>query len=201
MNITGIYKIESKIKPEKIYIGSAVSISKRWNIHLCLLRSNKHYNKKLQSHFNKYGESDLQFSVLLGCPKEDLIKIEQFFIDSHNPWFNNRPKAESNLGKRGQIPWNKGLKNGYSDEVRKKMSDSHKGQVAWNKGLKCKKQSDETKLKRSESMKGKNTWRKGMKDTPESRLKKSEAQKTRRRISESMKKTIALKKLNLVNLN
>ena len=30
-------------------------------------------------------------------------------------------------------PWNKGLKNPYSEETLKKMSDSHKGQRAWNK--------------------------------------------------------------------
>lgn len=30
-------------------------------------------------------------------------------------------------------PWNKGIKNPYSDETLKKMSESHKGQVPWNK--------------------------------------------------------------------
>ena len=42
MKITGIYKIESKLKPERIYIGSAVNISKRWLLHLSRLRRDKH---------------------------------------------------------------------------------------------------------------------------------------------------------------
>ena len=32
--ITGIYKIQSIIKPERIYIGSAVYVDKRWKEHL-----------------------------------------------------------------------------------------------------------------------------------------------------------------------
>ena len=76
MKISGIYKIESKIKPERIYIGSAVNISRRWNWHYGALRNGRHHSLKLQRHYDKYGESDLQFIILLGCEKEDLIKIE-----------------------------------------------------------------------------------------------------------------------------
>jgi hypothetical protein len=32
--ISSIYQIQSKIKPERIYIGSAVNIKHRWGIHL-----------------------------------------------------------------------------------------------------------------------------------------------------------------------
>ena len=34
MKISGIYKIESKIKPERIYIGSAVNIGNRKNFSI-----------------------------------------------------------------------------------------------------------------------------------------------------------------------
>ena len=81
--VSGIYKIQSLSHPERCYIGSAVNIDKRKKEHLNNLRKNKHANKKLQSHFNKYGETDLSFSLLLGCGKEDLIKNEQYFIDSY----------------------------------------------------------------------------------------------------------------------
>ena len=65
MNLSsGIYKIESKIKPERIYIGSSVNIIARWKNHLYELRKNKHRNNKLQNHYNKYGESDLLFSIM-----------------------------------------------------------------------------------------------------------------------------------------
>lgn len=132
MKIPGIYKIQSKIKPERIYIGSAVRIGYRWNAHLCFLQKNKHINSKLQDHFNKYGESDLVFSVLLGCNKEDLLKTEQYFLDSYNPYFNICKVAGSSLGLK------------RSDKTRKKQSLAMSG----------KKQSIECIRKRSESMKG-----------------------------------------------
>ena len=177
MKISGIYQIQSKIKPERIYIGSAINIQHRWNDHLSRMRRNKHHSKKLQNHFNKYGKIDLQFSVLLGCEKENLIKTEQYFIDSHKPWFNIRIKAESNFGLksseetkrklRNKVPWNKGLK-GVSEETREKMRSSHLGQVSGHKGhphsettkknmsnlKKGKRASLETKLKMSLKRKG-----------------------------------------------
>lgn len=153
MKVSGIYKIESKIKPERIYIGSAVNIAERWCKHVGSLQKNKHENSKLQRHFNKYGKADLHFSVLLGCEKEDLIKTEQYFIDSYNPYFNICKIAGSCLGVKhskeyceklignqyrlGKDPWNKGKKGVYSEETLKVMDARKEGGKA----------SDETKRK------------------------------------------------------
>jgi group I intron endonuclease len=35
-----------------------------------------------------------------------------------------------------ETPWNKGVKNPYSDDTLKKMSESHKNKIPWNKGKK-----------------------------------------------------------------
>ena len=94
LNISGIYKIESKVHPDRIYIGSAVNFRHRKNIHFRTLKKNIHKNPKLQAHYNKYGEGDLSFSVIAICDKKELIPenkiiwIEQFFIDAYKPWFN-----------------------------------------------------------------------------------------------------------------
>jgi len=120
-----------------------VWIKDRWWGHLCDLRKNKHKNIKLQVHFNKYGEQDLQFTVLEGCTKELLIQREQYYIDTLNPWFNICMVANSSLGvkrskqtkekysraKIGHIPWNKG-KN-MSIEHCMKLSNSHRGFRLW----------------------------------------------------------------------
>jgi len=98
MKISGIYKIQSVIKSERIYIGSAVNIQKRWNAHLWHLRNNKHHTSKLQRHFNKYGESDLMFSILTICLIKELINTEQFYLDSHKTYFNTCKVAGSTLG-------------------------------------------------------------------------------------------------------
>jgi len=161
MKISGIYKIQSKIKPERIYIGSAVYVKNRWNLHLSDLRKNKHHSIKLQRHFNKYGEVDLQFSILLGCEKEDLLKIEQYFIDSYKPYFNNCKIAGSQLGVK------------RSAEAIKKMSISRKGHK-WSPesivkrtktvtGQKRHPHSKETKRKIGEKSKGRDNGHKGMK--------------------------------------
>ena len=181
--IPGIYKIQSKVKPDRCYIGSAVNIHKRWLHHLQDLRRNKHHSKKLQRHFNKYGEVDLQFSILLGCKNEDLLKTEQYFLDSYLPYFNGCKIAGSTLGMK------------LSKDHRIKLSEAHKGKHSWNKG---KSWPEETRKKIGESQKGRVSNRKGLKGwithTEETRRKMSESAKgkvlseeTKRLISESRK--------------
>lgn len=135
MKISGIYQVQSKVKPERIYIGSTKNIYLRWNEHLRRLKKGDHHSKKLQSHFNKYSIADLSFSILLACDKEDLIKTEQYFIDAYNPWFNCCPIAGSQLGIK------------RSPETNKKHSDILKGRILY-------KQTDESKQKNKESQMG-----------------------------------------------
>lgn len=134
MIYTGIYKIQSKKNPKRCYIGSSKNIKKRWHYHILDLRKNAHHSKKLQRHYNKYGESDLLFTILLGCDKEDLIKHEQYFIDAYKPYFNGSLLAKGNSLLKGRVPWNKGKKT--PPDVIAKLKKSHLGQSAWNKGIK-----------------------------------------------------------------
>lgn len=179
MNLSGIYKIQSKVKPERIYIGSAVKLNNRYRQHFSDLRLGIHINKKLQNHCNKYGIQDLAFSILLCCERADLIKTEQYFIDSYNPYFNINKIAGSRLGMkcsdeliekmRIRMIGTK-LHQGYrhSEETKKKMSLRKLGHTPWNKGgaeysletrnkmsiaKKGRKLSDETKMKISEARK------------------------------------------------
>jgi group I intron endonuclease len=95
---SGIYQIQSIIKPNRKYIGSAINFDGRKGLHLFLLRQNKHHSIKLQRHYTKYGENDLVFSILMFVNNENLINIEQDFINLINPYFNICPKANSRLG-------------------------------------------------------------------------------------------------------
>lgn len=115
MQNSGIYQIQSLIKPENIYIGSACNITHRKICHLHLLRKNKHDNNILQNHFNKYGESDLQFTTKELCLKQDLIIREQYHIDTLNPYFNILKIAGNCTGRI------------TSEETRKKQSEIRKG--------------------------------------------------------------------------
>lgn len=158
-NIACIYKIKSKCKPERIYVGSAVNMQRRRNAHSRSLKNGNHHCHKLQHHVNKYGIEDLEFSIIAICDKEELkpinkiIRPEQFFIWAYNPYFNECPFAGKPISRKGVRVSNKtkqkireSSKNRppISEETRKKLSDVHKG----------KKQSAEEVARKSERMKG-----------------------------------------------
>lgn len=147
MSISGIYKIQSKIHPDRYYIGSGGNLRKRWIQHLTKLKQGNH-NPKLQSHYNKYGEEDLIFIIIEPCFSEFLVIREQYYIDTLTPFFNIRKIANSNLGIK------------FSDETKKKLSKSHLGY----------KHTDEQRRKISE-------YHTGRKKSPETRLRMSLAQK------------------------
>jgi group I intron endonuclease len=149
--MTGIYKIQSKIKPNRIYIGSSIDIKKRWGEHIFYLKNNKHHSNKLQNHYNKYGIDDLVFSIIVGCDKETLIAYEQFYIDALNPWFNIAIKAGSSLGNKNCLGKKNALGYRHTPEALKKISEAGKGKNTWSKGVKF---SDEHKRKISEGLKG-----------------------------------------------
>lgn len=124
IEISGIYQIQSKCKPDRVYVGSAVNISNRWSVHLLGLKRGKHHSILLQRHTNKYGVSDLSFSVLEYCSKDLLVKIEQQYLSELNPFFNIAKIAGSPM-----------LNKHHSAKTKKQMSKSHKGRKVWNEGL------------------------------------------------------------------
>jgi hypothetical protein len=107
MKTSGIYKIQSIIHSERIYIGSAVNINHRHNQHLCDLKHNRHHSIKLQRHFNKYGQKDLNFTIIEECSVETLLVREQHYLNINNTYFNICKTAGNCLGR---APWNKNKK-------------------------------------------------------------------------------------------
>ena len=114
-HIIGIYQIQSILKPDRIYIGSSHCIEDRKAIHLCRLRLNKHHSIRLQAHYNKYGESDLVFSIVEVCNKNFILKREQSYIDKLRPWFNICLIAGNTIGRKA------------SEETKRKMSEAMMG--------------------------------------------------------------------------
>lgn len=85
---TGIYKLNFT-GTDKVYIGQALDISRRYTTHKYKLSIGKGA-KKLQEGYNQYGEPSLEILVL--CKKEELDKLEEEAIeifDSVNNGFNS----------------------------------------------------------------------------------------------------------------
>jgi len=159
MKACGIYKIQSRHKPERIYIGSSVDIKSRWRIHRSDLKYNRHGNPKLLRHCLKYGIRDLLFSILITCDELELLDQEQFFIDAYNPWFNVRNTAKSNLGLKHSEEAKVKMRHPLSEETKRRMSLARMG----NKNMQGKHHTKEWRKKHSEDMKGRPTWNKGTK--------------------------------------
>jgi group I intron endonuclease len=142
--VSGIYKILSEID-NKVYIGSAVDTDKRKRSHFADLHLNRHSNIHLQRAYDKYGKENFSFEIIETV--EDiglLIEREDFWISffkANNDEFgyNIRKHASSNLGMR------------WSDEVKKRMSESKKGEKSPRFGTK---NSPETRKKISEARMG-----------------------------------------------
>lgn len=92
----GIYKITGV--DDKFYIGSAWNTLKRFSIHIKKLKKNIHENKNIQEICNKYGLHYLSFSTLRTFLPEEidrnqLYKLEQYYIDNFNPEYNIQRKT------------------------------------------------------------------------------------------------------------
>jgi len=169
MRKPGIYKIQSKLFPNRIYIGSAVDFKSRWQLHLSDLAKNKHHSGKLQNHVNKYGIDDLIFVLIEPCFPHYLITREQYYIDTLIPYFNVCKKAGSCLGRKISDQQKKrlselrmGKKTGPCSEERKRaISMGNKGlkrtlaqRKNFSEKAKGRKWSEESKLKASKTHTG-----------------------------------------------
>lgn len=130
----GIYEILNKTN-DKRYIGSSKDIETRFKVHLSLLKCNKHFNKHLQSAWNKYGEEAFEFNATELCEQEELFIREKHYIDTldvldHNNGYNVCPNpATSTAGttwsQESKDKLSKTLIEDYASGKRKKLNYLH----------------------------------------------------------------------------
>lgn len=95
-----IYKIYNVLQPEKFYIGSTENLQRRIRGHLNCIDRRKHYNKKLENSFYKYGKDNFKLQILQVCKnvnKQRLLEIEQYWLDTLKPYYNLSIKATCTL--------------------------------------------------------------------------------------------------------
>ena len=97
-NKSGIYKFTNKLNGN-FYIGSSVNLSRRFINYYTLS-----YISKVKSHLTisraliKYGYFNFELEILEYCDVSDLLKREQYYIDSLKPKYNISKIAGSTLG-------------------------------------------------------------------------------------------------------
>ena len=176
MIASGIYAIRC-LPNGKAYVGSAVSIARRWRAHKQALRQCRHHSEHLQRAWNKYGEDAFHFEVLETVRKEELISVEQRYIDvmaacDASRGFNIAPIAGNTLGvKYGPM----------SKDHKAKISAAHKGKV----------HSAEHRANSSAAQKGKTSPNKGKVATAGTRLKMSVAKKGKKLSAKHIAKLVA----------
>ena len=110
----GIYCIENLVNSKK-YIGQSIDVFSRWKSHKCQLRNGKHTNSKLQNAWNKYGEVNFKFYIILEAAREKLDELEIYYISLYDTYKNGYNKDFG--GNTNKV---------ITPEMRKKLSDRMK---------------------------------------------------------------------------
>ena len=164
----GIYMIQNKVNG-KIYIGQTLDIEDRWEKHKYMLRGGYHSNKHLQRAWNKYGEENFEFSILLECEESQLNTFEEYYIFELMT-YDDKVGYNKNYGGSSGRP---------TEETKRKISENN----IWNDKERC----EEQRKKISETMKGKAKSEETKKKISETEKGKIVSEETRRKMSESRK--------------
>ena len=198
---SGVYAICNK-ENGKQYIGSSVTIEKRWNEHKRELEKGVHHNRYLQKAWDKHGRDLFEFIILEDSDEENLLQTEQKYLDdletyerqrgynihscADSPrgrkWTEEQKKHLSEIRKatspRGKDHWH--FMGEASAETREKMSRARKGKKL------------SLEHRQHISRKGKDHWAFGRTTPAETRQKQSLALKGRKFTPEhSQKKSLA----------
>lgn len=91
INKSGVYCL--KFDGVVMYVGSSASnLESRKSNHLAKFRKGIH-TKNLQPLWDKYGEENFEFEVLVFCDAKDTLRQEQYYME----WYQNTIKNYSNV--------------------------------------------------------------------------------------------------------
>jgi hypothetical protein len=85
----GVYKVQSKAEPDKFLIVHGNDPEKVLEYLLNPLNKGQYPGERLQDHFNKYGEEDLECSLIVPCINNFLASLAvRDMINAEEPYFN-----------------------------------------------------------------------------------------------------------------
>lgn len=131
--LSGIQRILNKINGN-CYIGSSLNVEKRYKHHLSTLRHNSSRCSILQKAFNKYGEDNFEFQVILCCKPEYRLYYEQQLIRELNSQYNVFTNVSDSPLRQFTFTEQSKLKMSIAHKG-KKLSEQHKHNISLaNKG-------------------------------------------------------------------
>lgn len=144
----GIYQIANLVNG-KIYIGSSKNLTRRRKEHARMLRNGNHHSSYLQFAYNKHGKSNFQFKILEYVKEEDLLEVEQRYLDKFKVYKRNigynisenttGPKVNGINGKLSESQVEKIKKMILKGASQKEMADKYDVTLSTiNKIVKCK---------------------------------------------------------------
>ena len=89
MKISAVYKIVNTVTKD-FYIGSSKNVKHRWVDHKCPSTWKNYPNSKLYKDMQKYGVDKFDFQILVTTEPERLKEIEQEFIETLKPTYNDK---------------------------------------------------------------------------------------------------------------
>ena len=98
--VCGIYGILNSVN-NKMYVGQAINIYKRWKDHIDDLDEGSHYNLHLQRSWNLYGKENFKFCILEECTIEELNQKERFYVDRFDAYTNGYNQTRGGDGSVG----------------------------------------------------------------------------------------------------
>lgn len=116
---SGIYAIVNNLN-NKLYIGSSSNLYRRKCNHFSRLNKKTHHCIPLQNAWNKYGEHNFSFCVLVYLEPEMLLYVEQKILDIY---FLNKTKILYNIAKFVEGRSFFGRK--HTEDTRRKMREHH----------------------------------------------------------------------------
>ena len=120
--ICAVYKITNTVTND-FYIGSSKDVKKRWANHKCQSVWKKNPNKQLYKDMKKYGTDKFVFEILEEVEIEKLKEIEQKFIETLKPNYNQVNAKGFDTERRKK----------YQKEYQREYNKSDKHKKAQNK--------------------------------------------------------------------
>ena len=125
MKISGIYKITNTVTGD-FYIGSSKDVKRRWESHKWPSTWKKYPNKQLYQDMQRYGLDKFEFEVLAEVEAGSLKEMEQHFIETLKPTYNNYNANGWNIERRKESNRKASRKYEKSDKRKKYKKEYEK---------------------------------------------------------------------------